>query len=156
MLSVFRASVFSPASSMWNTDQIFSLCSHLRRVFFFFFLVSVFASLSRFLCWPFSFAVICQSSDVAVGQTDRQTGEAGLAVREGTGGVGGCEGAAFWGGGGSITAFPGLGSRCKAPTVPQPLSLLCDIPLQSCPLPRQLQQETKEEETSEKKGADRP
>lgn len=42
----------------------------------------------------------------------------------------------------SITASPEWGSRCKALIAPRSLSLLCDRPLQSCPLPRQLQQDT--------------
>lgn len=41
----------------------------------------------------------------------------------------------------SITASPGWGSRYKALTAPRSLSLLCDKPLQSCPRPRQLQQD---------------
>lgn len=83
----------------------------------------------------------CLSTDFAGGQTGRQAGEAGLAVRVKGGGrsVVVREG---WSSGCSITASPEWGSRCKALIAPQSLSLLCDRPLQSCPLPRQLQRDT--------------
>lgn len=79
----------------------------------------------------------CLSTDFAGGQAGRR-------------GWLGCEGEGWcrlvvvrkgWLGGCSITASPEWGSRCKALIAPRSLSLLCDRPLQSCPRPRQLQQD---------------
>lgn len=46
--------------------------------------------------------------------------------------------------GSGITASPEWGSRCKAPIAPRSLSLLCGRPPQSCPLPPQLEDNSKD------------